>query len=308
MRAGALVSLCAVGPFVAQRASAQAGDRERRTGQVHVVTGGEHDAVQVVLDAVAGAKAHRAQCRDGPVDQLAVVALQRGVVVAGDQHALAARGEVGRELAAQPRVFDLTVQVHPAEPGHHRGQRGVPHQRRRAGLVAPIQRLARKLLHRRSFGEHRLDSRRRREIEAGEHPARGALEYLHEIGLLDQFGDDLDRAGAGADDTDPLSGEVVILVPAGTVNLVALVGVDAPDVGEAGVGQRPGRQDHRAGAKTLAAGRGCGPGAGVLVEGQSGDFVAELECGDGCRTDRPCPRCGCGSPRPANRSATRSGS
>jgi len=63
--------------------------------------------------------------------------------------------------------------------------------------MPPIQCLARKLLHRRGFVEDRLDSGRHREIEAREHPARGALEYLHEVGLLDQFGDDLDRAGAG---------------------------------------------------------------------------------------------------------------
>jgi len=66
VRAGALVSLCAVGPFVAQRSSTQAGDREWRAGQMHVVTGGEHEAVQVMLDAVAGAKANRAQRRDRP--------------------------------------------------------------------------------------------------------------------------------------------------------------------------------------------------------------------------------------------------
>ena len=275
MRAGALVSLCTVGPFGAQRASAEPGDRERRTGQMHVVTGGEHDAVQVVFDAVTGADADRAQCRYRPVDQLAVVPLQGGVVVAGDQHAFAARGEVGSQLAAQPRVFDLPAQVQAAQPGDQRGQRSVPHQRGGAGLMPPKQSLTRKLLNRRGFGEYRLHSRRSGDVQAGQHPARGALKNLDELGLLDQFGDDLDGAGAGADDRDPLAGEVVVVVPPGTVDLVPAVGIDAADVGEAGVGQRPGRQYDGAGPKALAGGRGCGPHAGVVVERQPGDFLAE---------------------------------
>ena len=117
VRVDALVRLCAAGPFVGQRAAAEPGDRVRRPGQVHVVTGGEHDGVEVVLDAVAGADAHRAHRGDRPVDELAVVALQRRVVVAGDQHPLAARREVRGQLAAQPRVLDLSVQMGLAQPG-----------------------------------------------------------------------------------------------------------------------------------------------------------------------------------------------
>ena len=47
----------------------------------------------------------------GQLDQFAVVALQRGVVVAGDQHPLAAGREIGGQLPAQPRVFDLGAQM-----------------------------------------------------------------------------------------------------------------------------------------------------------------------------------------------------
>src|ERR1700739_1520356 len=89
--AGTLVSLCATGPFGAQHASTKPGDREGRTGQMHVVPGGEDDASQMVFDTVAGADPDRAQCRDRPVDELAIVALQGGVVVTGNQHAFAAR-------------------------------------------------------------------------------------------------------------------------------------------------------------------------------------------------------------------------
>src|SRR5581483_11617293 len=114
VHARAFVSLRATVPFGAQQTPPESGHREWRTGQVHVVAGGEHDAVQVMFDAVAGPNAHGAQGRYLPMDQLAVVALQGGIVVAGDQHAFASRCEVGGELAAQPRVFDLSVQVQPA--------------------------------------------------------------------------------------------------------------------------------------------------------------------------------------------------
>ena len=248
--------------------------------------------------------------RDRPVDELAVVALQGGVVVAGDQHALAARGEVGRQLAAQPRVFDLPVQVRLAQPRDQRRQRRVPHQRGRAGLVAPEQRLARKLLHRRDFGEHRLHSGR-----ASRRPSRGSTQpgvrwnTLTNSACLTSSGMIWIGAGAGADDRDPLAGEVVVVVPPGTVDLVPVVGVDAADVGEA---------RSRAAARTPAPRCGresaCGRrwsrvhDAGVLVERQPGDLADRTGCGGAGRTGRPCPRCGRGSRRPASRSATRSGS
>src|SRR3984885_15941917 len=141
--------------------------------------------------------------------------------------------------------------------------------------MSPEQRLACKLLNHRGLGEYRLHSGGSGDVPSGQHPSWGALKPLDELGLLDQFGDDLDRAGAGADDRDPLAGEVIAVVPPGTVDLVTAVGIDAADVGEAGVGQRPGRQYDGAGPKALAGGRGCGPHAGMLVERQPGDLLAE---------------------------------
>src|SRR5581483_10277096 len=115
------------------------------------------------------------------------------------------------------------------------GQRGVPYQGGCAGLVSPEQRLTGKLLHRRGFGEYRLYSRRGGDVPARQHPTGGALKYLDELGLLDQLRDDLDGARAGADDRDALICEVIVSVPAGTVDLVTLIRIDAADVGEAGV-------------------------------------------------------------------------
>ena len=126
VRVDALVGLRTVDPLVGERAAADPGDRVRRSGQMDVVAGGEHDAVQVVLDTVAGADTDRAHCRDRPVDQLAVVALQSRVVVAGDQHALASRGEVRCELTAQPRILDLPAQVRLTQPGDETASAGCP--------------------------------------------------------------------------------------------------------------------------------------------------------------------------------------
>ena len=109
VRAGALVRLSVTGPLLLQRPTAETRDGERRAAQVRVVAGGEHDRVQVMLDAVAGANPDRAQRRDRPVDQLAVVALQGRVVIAGHQHPFAARGEVRGELATKPLILDLTA-------------------------------------------------------------------------------------------------------------------------------------------------------------------------------------------------------
>ena len=141
---------------------------------MHVVAGGEDDAVEMVLDAVAGADADRAHRGDRPVDELAVVALQGGVVVAGDQHALAAGREVRRQLAAQPRVFDLPAQMQPAQPGRPARSAG-------CSTPAPVavaswpQNSAwrRKLLGGRGFGEHLLRGRRRGEVEPRAAPSPG---------------------------------------------------------------------------------------------------------------------------------------
>src|SRR5271166_2169662 len=62
-------------------------------------------------------------------------------------------------------------------------------------------------------------------VQAGQHPAGSALEYLDEVGPLHQLRNDLDGAGAGADVGDPLAGEVIVMVPTGAVDLRAPVAV-----------------------------------------------------------------------------------
>ena len=275
VRAGALEGLGVISPLLLQRAAAQPGDRERRTRQVHVVSGGEHDRVEMVFDAVAGADAGRADRGDRPVDELAVVALQRGVVVVGDQHAFAARRETGGELPAQPGVLHRRPQVRLAQCGDQPAQRRVPHQRRRARLVSPEQCLTCQLLCGRHFGEQGLDRRGHLDVRAGQHPARGALEHLDEGRRLDQFRHDLHGAGAGADHRHPLARDVEVVIPGRAVDRAAPVGVDAADVGQLVVGQRSGGQHDGAGREALAALGRRGPHAGSLVEAQAGDLGVE---------------------------------
>src|SRR3546814_20507423 len=90
------------------------------------------------------------------VDELAVGLLQRRVVIAGDQHPLAAGGEVRGQLSAQTWILHLPVQMRLAEPRDQTGQRGVPDQCGGGDLVAPVPHLARNLLGGGHLGEQRL--------------------------------------------------------------------------------------------------------------------------------------------------------
>jgi hypothetical protein len=143
--------------------------------------------------------------------------------------------------------------------------------------VTPEQCLSRKLLNGRYFGEQRLSRGGGGAIEPWQHPAGGALEDLDELGLFDELWDDLDRTRAGADHGDPLAGEVVVVVPAGTVDLVAFIRVEAADVGPFVVRQRPGCHHHGAGLELLAAFGLQSPDALGFVEDQLVDLHSELD-------------------------------
>ena len=235
----ALVGLGAALPFLVQPAAVQTLDRKRRAAFADVEAGGEHDAIQLVLDAVRGADAVRRQPRDRPGDQLGVVFLQGRVIVVGDQHPFAADAEVRGQLPAHPVVFHLVMQVRQAEALGHAGQRRVPDHRHGHGFVGPEQRLAHRLLAGGHFLEQLLVPVRRFEIRTRHHPARRALEHFQLAHGFYQLRNNLNAAGAGADHRHALAGEIVVVVPARAVNLLAFEFVQAFDVREAGVGQRP---------------------------------------------------------------------
>ena len=80
-------------------------------------------------------------------------------------------------------------------------------------------------------------------VVAGQHVRRRALVDVEVGDPLGQLGDDLDRRRPGADHGDPPALEVDVVVPARGVEQLALEGVDALDVGQAGLGE-PTRADH----------------------------------------------------------------
>ena len=86
--------------------------------------------------------------------------------------------------------------------------------------------------------------------------------------LFHQLGDDLDATGAGADDRHFLVREIVIVIPAGTVNLVALEIFDARNRREATIGQRPLGHHRSTAGKLFTFIGGRGPDALLFIEGQ----------------------------------------
>ena len=83
--------------------------RDRLVGRVEA--GGNDQAVDRALGAVGGHDAGRRDLADPVGDQVDVVAVERRVVVVGDQHPLAAETVVGRHLRTQRRVADAAGDV-----------------------------------------------------------------------------------------------------------------------------------------------------------------------------------------------------
>ena len=167
------------------------------------------------------------------------------------------------------------MQVRQAEALGHAGQRRVPDHRHGHGFVGPEQRLAHRLLAGGHFLEQLLVPVRRFEIRTRHHPARRALEHFQLAHGFYQLRNNLNAAGAGADHRHALSGEVVVVVPARAVNLLALELLQAFDVREAGVGQRPLGHHRGAAAHHLAFFQRGFPQAGFLLERQIGDVAVE---------------------------------
>nr|WP_245607490.1 hypothetical protein [Streptomyces prunicolor] len=78
--------------------------------------------------------------------------------------------------------------------------------------------------------------------------------------------DELDGRGAGADDGDGFSGQVVVVVPGRGVELLALEGVEAGDAGDERTVQEAGGGDEDVGDVDGSVLEGDGPGGRFLVE------------------------------------------
>jgi hypothetical protein len=124
--------------------------------------------------------------------------------------------------------------------------------------------------------EHGLEPVRDLRIELRRHPDRRALVDVEAPDLARDLGDDLDRAGAGADDRDPLAGELIVVVPAGGVDELALEVVEAFEIRRLRVDERADRADHEPGGHLLTVHREP-PEVGVLVPGSRGDLAGQAD-------------------------------
>lgn len=90
--------------------------------------GAEHDAVDVVLDALGGADALGNERVHRPGDQLAVRPLQGGVVADAERELAGAEAGVRGEQPTQPRVLDLGAEEDPSDGDAHRPPPGYSHR------------------------------------------------------------------------------------------------------------------------------------------------------------------------------------
>ena len=102
--ADALVSGSAAAPGVIEGDGVEAGDGERGGGQSEREAGREDDGVDLVLASVRRHDAFRTDLGDRVGDEIDVVAFHRRPVVIQDEHALAAKLEIGAELRAERRI------------------------------------------------------------------------------------------------------------------------------------------------------------------------------------------------------------
>ncbi len=131
-------------------------------------------------------------------------------------------------------------------------------------------------LRQRDPSEEPLGARGEPEVQLRHHPDRRALVDRQVGGLLRQFGDQLHRRRAGADDrhaAPPL--RIVGVVPVGGVDDLAGEAGDPRDVGHVRLRQEARRGDQVAGAQRVTVGQGHPPDLGLLVPASAFDRRVE---------------------------------
>ena len=199
-----------------------------------------------------------------------------GVVVVGDQDALAADLEVGRHGLAQLGIGDAVLDVLQRELPGRSGELRVDGEAGHEALAAPVDAGAVGLLEERHVAEGEPLDPRVVAVAPGHHPRGGALVEVEVVDLLGDLGHDLDRGGAGADHGDPLAGQVVVVVPARGVEDLALEGLDALDLRQPGLREPAGAGDHDVGGDIAVVGADQ-PDLLVLVPGEVQDRDPEPE-------------------------------
>jgi hypothetical protein len=117
-------------------------------------------------------------------------------------------------------------------------QPGVLHEAEDEQLAPRVDAAAHELLQRRQTVVEALLPAPDRAARVRHDPRRGALDHVHQGGLLLDLWHELDRRGAGADGGDALAAEVVVVVPARGVEGLALELVQPLDGGDLRLGER----------------------------------------------------------------------
>ena len=211
-----------------------------------VEAGGHDDRVDLAGGAVGGDDAGRGDLADPVGDQVDVVGVERGVVVVGDQDALAADLEVRRHGLAQLGVGDAALDVLQRQLLRRGGQLRVDREARARSTRGPSRcRCGRPSARTAGGGTRtaRSPCSHGRCAASPTAPCAGRRRGGRPASAT--CGDDLDRRGAGADDRDALAGQVVVVVPAGGVEDLAGEGVDARDLGQLGLREPAGAGDQR---------------------------------------------------------------
>ena len=107
-----------------------------------------------------------------------------------------------------------------------------------------------------------------------QHPRCRALEDGEPRHLRLHLGNQLDRRRAGADDGDALAGDLMLVLPACRVEQRAGERIDARNVREARLAERPGPEDEEA-SRQLSAIRGDAPSSAGVIPRCSGELVLE---------------------------------
>ena len=193
--------------------------------------GAEDDRVHLPLPAVG--RHHRvAADLPNPIgDHLHVGLHQHRVPLVGGQNALAAdlvaRGQPLAQLAVGHLLLELAKRQLSGEPAHAPVTK-LNHER----LARPVDRRPHRALGDREPPVEGALERLHRPVGMWNHPGRRSLVDVQPLDLGLDARHELDRRGTGADHRDPLSAQVVVVVPCGGVKERALEGLEPGDLGE----------------------------------------------------------------------------
>ncbi len=275
-----VVRLGARGPGLAQTRPVAADDLERSEELGGREPRAEDHDVGLVQAPVGGRDTRRADLADRRRHELDVGPRECPVPVARDQHALTADRVVRARRRPHRRILDLDSPLQIRDAGHHEA-RGAREQRR-----SPREQRHERLHHAapgpsngalqpwRALVDALGDSPIRR-VRLRQRPWRRALEDRQARGLVGDHGDELDRAGTGADDRHALAAQVERVIPPGGVERVAGERVHTRQIGDRRPCQLPARRDQHVRVDVLPALDLEVPGPGLLVPGRLDDVLAE---------------------------------